>query len=64
MKHKLKHPDHDDGPGTRTNGSKKADEEEFVYVRSEAKEEGATGGASITAEDTGRLMYEYSPKQN
>lgn len=48
---KLKHGEHD---GTRTSGSQKADDKEFVFMGSEEKEkEGATGGASVTAEGMG-----------
>ena len=57
MKHRLKQPGHhDDTDGTGLNGSERAGEEEFFFVRGEAKEreeEGATaaavGGASVTA---------------
>ena len=51
LKLKLKHGEHG---GTRTSGSQKADDKEFVFMGSEEKEkEGATGGASVTAEGMG-----------
>ena len=65
LKHRLKQPGHhgDSGEGSRLNGSQKADEDEFLFVRGEVKkkeEEGATGGAvggaiggaSVTTEGT------------
>lgn len=64
LKHRLKQPGHHghSGEGSRLNGSQRADEDEFLFVRGEAKEteEGATGGAmggavggaSVTAEGT------------
>lgn len=74
LKHRLKQPGHhDDTDGTGLNGSERAGEEEFFFVRGESKEreegeeegEGATaaavGGASVTtAEGTSGVKVTMS----